>query len=1139
MAAITTAQAKDIQRDLWQFRALAKKYPGLGSIWTNFDATTGAITVTVADTVAGTNATAFRVGATSGTTPRIGLAENTGKTGNYQLTVKPGTLAANRNVLFPDSIGAEDVIVTQAMTQTLVNKTLTTPTIGDFTNATHDHSNAAGGGTITTAVVGTTGNTFDIDSDNATGVLRLQTTIGGTDHTITLTNSTTTAARTLTLPDLTGTIALVGVTGQKNYIEMDGSTSGGIKIAPIATGTAVATIVNQNVAASTITLPSATCTLAGLGLANIWTADNTFASITGNDASLGVAGTPGAAGGAGGIVAVVGGLGDTNGAGGAITVIGGGGAGTGAGGATTLKGGDSGTGSTGNGGAATVQGGAATSTAGAGGAVAVTGGLGTTTGAGGAITITAGAGGTTGDGGAITITSGASGGASDTAGLVAIDTGSKTGGTDASITIGGTNALGVNIGRATKTTTITGLGIIAETDTATNSVTDVLTLNHTGGTPAAGLGTGISFGIEDAGGLEEQGSIDFSLATATNLAEDCDFILSLNLNGTITQAFKIDSINQKAVIGVASDADSIASLQIFPASASARGSLILACATHASADYACTITQATDLTSAQTITIPNCGDTADTFALLDTAQTFGAVKTFTAAPVVQITDAATTTVTDVATFTHLGGTPAAGLGLGLSFIVENAADGTTQVSSIDFVNTNASCTKASLDTDIIFSTMLAGTVTPALTIDASAQELVIGQDATDANGMHALRIWPLTAAMGSILIQPTDNTGDDTITITNGNTGGDITITLPTVTSTLAILGANTFTGTQTVQAITAGSGAYAYDFSASSGAFTTSTGTNTLSGDVTVAAAKSITMSGAGTFTTGTGAVALMGDVTVKGGITTATATGMTIAAATATSLALGSSGITTSVLGAFALSGTVATAMTLSGTNATASISITGTSAIGMYMTGPNVTRGIVIGVEEFGAAGTGIVVDGVTLHSGCEFYFDDGGVKLAAGYTEAFRAGYLVSIAITDADVSVYTSHDYIYLAASVTTSGGVGATWASLLAKTGATLTTSSGVCDFSAFNASCDVPSGAEIGAGTFVAGISMGGNLGGTHTGKAVAFRVRTPSAGAWDGLFDVPTALSSDTVGAGALVYVPCYINGVAAKLHANWTSA
>ena len=37
--------------------------------------------------------------------------------------------------------------------QTLAGKTLTTPTIGDFTNATHNHTNAAGGGTLTSAAI--------------------------------------------------------------------------------------------------------------------------------------------------------------------------------------------------------------------------------------------------------------------------------------------------------------------------------------------------------------------------------------------------------------------------------------------------------------------------------------------------------------------------------------------------------------------------------------------------------------------------------------------------------------------------------------------------------------------------------------------------------------------------------------------------------------------------------------------------------------------------------------------------------------------------------------------------------------------------------------------------------------------------
>ena len=44
-------------------------------------------------------------------------------------------------------------LVGTAKTQTLTNKTLTTPTIASFTNATHSHLNSAGGGTITAAAI--------------------------------------------------------------------------------------------------------------------------------------------------------------------------------------------------------------------------------------------------------------------------------------------------------------------------------------------------------------------------------------------------------------------------------------------------------------------------------------------------------------------------------------------------------------------------------------------------------------------------------------------------------------------------------------------------------------------------------------------------------------------------------------------------------------------------------------------------------------------------------------------------------------------------------------------------------------------------------------------------------------------------
>lgn len=45
-------------------------------------------------------------------------------------------------------VTSTDVAVGKSASQTLTNKTLTTPTIGSFTNATHDHTNAAGGGQL-------------------------------------------------------------------------------------------------------------------------------------------------------------------------------------------------------------------------------------------------------------------------------------------------------------------------------------------------------------------------------------------------------------------------------------------------------------------------------------------------------------------------------------------------------------------------------------------------------------------------------------------------------------------------------------------------------------------------------------------------------------------------------------------------------------------------------------------------------------------------------------------------------------------------------------------------------------------------------------------------------------------------------
>jgi len=74
----------------------------------------------------GTTAAAFLVDSDA-TIPKIELASYVGGTGDYKVTIKPAaTLTGNRVLTVPD---ATDTVVTLTGTQTLTNKTLTTPAV--------------------------------------------------------------------------------------------------------------------------------------------------------------------------------------------------------------------------------------------------------------------------------------------------------------------------------------------------------------------------------------------------------------------------------------------------------------------------------------------------------------------------------------------------------------------------------------------------------------------------------------------------------------------------------------------------------------------------------------------------------------------------------------------------------------------------------------------------------------------------------------------------------------------------------------------------------------------------------------------------------------------------------------------------
>ena len=83
---------------------------------------------------------------------------------------------------------------------------------------------------------------------------------------------------------------------------------------------------------------------------------------------------------------------------------------------------------------------------------------------------------------------------------------------------------------------------IVNDSATTDAVQDVLKMTSSStGSPAAGLGAGVVFHIDDAGGIEEQGSIDVSLSTVTDAAEDADLVISLNNAGTMREALRIDT----------------------------------------------------------------------------------------------------------------------------------------------------------------------------------------------------------------------------------------------------------------------------------------------------------------------------------------------------------------------------------------------------------------------------------------------------------------------------------------------------------------------------------------------------------------------------------------------------------------------
>ncbi len=221
----------------------------------------------------------------------------------------------------------------------------------------------------------------------------------------------------------------------------------------------------------------------------------------------------------------------------------------------------------------------------------------------------------------------------------------------------------------------------------TNVVRDILTLTHSSsGTPAAGLGTGISFLVEDGGGVEEQGSIDVVSTDVTDSAENADFVISLNNIGTIREGFRID----------------------------------------------------TDVTATAATAFEFTSWTIETNGVMDMLE-------------LKLENTADT-ATD-------------GFGMGISIQMEDET-GLEERASIDFVQTDAA--RATNDTDIVFSQDLAGTITETVRFDVDAGTITI-QGATP------------------LYFDGATNDGFETILAVADAASSDKTVTLPSITSSIAL----------------------------------------------------------------------------------------------------------------------------------------------------------------------------------------------------------------------------------------------------------------------------------------------------------------------------------------------------------------
>lgn len=181
------------------------------------------------------------------------------------------------------------------------------------------------------------------------------------------------------------------------------------------------------------------------------------------------------------------------------------------------------------------------------------------------------------------------------------------------------------------------------------------------------------------------------------------------------------------------------------------------------------------------------------------------------------------------------------------------------------------------------------------------------------------------------------------------------------------------------------------------------------------------------------------------------------------------------------------------------------TGVSISGACTTGISITKAaalpLAIGTFSSATAGSGIVLS-AAVTAAARIYADDGGAKLAAGEKRVAITRFLYATADTDATDQTMSAHvGQVKVAANLTIGGNLAGLCGYLEVAAGSTLIggRAAQASVASAVWGRVDIPATGVIGTDAFVSAFAAGGNLGGTHTGKATVMHVPNPSAGGWD----------------------------------------